>query len=44
MNNDLNYYHGDKSWRNIFKVLKGKKNVTLEFYIQEKYYSRMKGK
>lgn len=45
MNNDLNYYHGDKSWTNIFKVLKGKKkNVTLEFYIQEKYYSRMKGK
>lgn len=25
MNNDLNYYHVDKSWTNIFKVLKGKK-------------------
>lgn len=35
MNNDVNYYHGDKSWTNIFKVLKVKKNVTLEFYIQE---------
>ena len=35
MNNDVNYYHGDKSWTDIFKVLKVKKNVTLEFYIQE---------
>lgn len=35
---------GTRVGQTSLKCWKEKKNVTLEFYIQEKYYSRMKGK
>lgn len=31
-------------WNNIFKVLKGKKTGKAEFYIQQKYHSRIRAK
>lgn len=31
-------------WNIVFKVVKEKKTVKAEFYIQQKYYSRIKAK
>lgn len=31
-------------WNNIFKVLKGGKTVKAEFYIRQKYHSRIRAK
>ena len=42
MNNDLNYYHVDKSWTNIFKVLKDKKTTVGEYSFVLMFHGMMK--